>query len=65
MTKQFSPREMVRQAYQIARDYHLRILEKAGRYNVYRIVEGRAVFLGMRGTPKALYEFVNKTVYSK
>ena len=64
MTKIFSPREMVRQSYQIARDYNLRIFEKAGRYNVYRIVEGKAVFLGAKGSPKALHDFVSSAAGS-
>jgi hypothetical protein len=56
------PRQMIKEAYQIARDHSLRIKEtpttKGVEFTVYRIVSGRPIYLGKRSSPAAIRRFV-------
>ena len=49
-----------KQAKQIARDHGLLVVEKAGRYLVYRRLAMRNEFIAERGSPEALYTLVCK-----
>lgn len=55
-----SPIQQLKEAKQIATDYGCRVSEKGGRYLVFRIVSGRAVYLGARSNPETLRKFVCK-----
>lgn len=50
--KQHGPRTQVEQAYAIAHDNHLKVVEKPpGRWNVYRVTAARLVFLFRTARP--------------
>lgn len=53
-----SPLQQLKEAKQIAHDYGCTVSERGGKYLVYRIVAGRPVYLGSRGTPETLRRFV-------
>lgn len=53
-----SPLQQLKEAKQIAHDYGCSVSERGGKYLVYRIVAGRPVYLGSRGTPETLRRFV-------
>lgn len=55
-----SLRQQVKEARQIAADHHLLIVEKAGKFQIYRCMDMRNVFIGERSTPGALCAFVRK-----
>ena len=55
-----SPLQQLKEAKQIARDFGCTVSERGGKFHVYRIVAGRPVFLGSRGTPETLRSFVCK-----
>lgn len=58
------PREQLRQAHVIATDHHCKIVERTtqtGRtYLLYRIVNGRAVFIGRRSSESGIHSLVCK-----
>ena len=60
MARQHSPQQQFKEAKQIANDFGLLVVEKAGRYQVYRRMATRNVFVGERGTPDGLRNFVCK-----
>jgi len=62
--KQFTPEELARRINHLARYYKLRIVKKSGQFAVYRIMPGRAVYVGSRQSPSALLNFVKKITYS-
>ena len=53
-----SPLQQPKEAKQIAHDYGCTVSERGGKDLVYRIVAGRPVFLGSRGSPETLRRFV-------
>ena len=55
-----SPLQQLKEAKQIARDFGCQVSERGGKFLVYRIVAGRPVFLGTRGTPETLRAFVRR-----
>lgn len=60
-----NPQQVVREAFQIARDHHLHIKEtatpKGPQFSVYRICpQGRPVYVGKRSTPAGLRSYVAK-----
>lgn len=55
-----NPIQVLKEAKQIARDHGCFVVEKAGRYLVYRKTPGRVVYLGFRSTPETLRPFVCK-----
>ena len=59
-----SPLQQLKEAKQIARDSGCQISERGGHYLVYRIVAGRPVYLGSRGTPETLRSFVRQVTTS-
>lgn len=52
------PRQVLKEAKQIATDHGCLVFEKGGKYLVYRKTDARPVYLGSRGTPSALRAFV-------
>lgn len=58
MATQRNPLQLVKEARQIAKDHGCMVIEKAGKYLVYRKTFDRAVYLGSRGEPAALRAFV-------
>lgn len=54
------PRQVLKEARQIANDHGCIVSEKDGKYVVYRKTPTRPVYLGSRGTPEALRAFVCK-----
>ncbi|MER2537663.1 MAG: hypothetical protein ABTQ26_00325 [Azonexus sp.] len=55
-----TPQQQFKEAKQIAKDHGCFVIEKAGRYLVYRKTPMRAVYLGARSTPETLRAFVCK-----
>jgi len=53
-----NPIQVLKEAKQIARDHGCFVVEKAGRFLVYRKTPVRNVYLGSRGTPETLRPFV-------
>ena len=58
MASQRNPIQVLKEAKQIARDHGCFVVEKAGRYLVYRRTPVCNVYLGSRGTPETLRPFV-------
>lgn len=52
------PRQLLKEARQIAADHGCIVSEKGGKYLVYRKTPTHQVYLGSRGTPAALRAFV-------
>ena len=55
-----SPLQQIKEAKQIALDHGCFVVEKADKYLVYRKMPVKPVFLGARGTPASLRNFVCK-----
>ena len=55
-----NPIQVIKEAKQIARDHGCFVVEKGGRFLVYRTTATVNVFLGQRGTPEALRALVCK-----
>lgn len=61
--KQHTPRAQVEQAYAMAHDNHLKVVEKPpGRWNVYRVTVARLVFLFRTTRPAELYRRVDRAI---
>lgn len=60
MATQRNPIQELKEAKQIARDHGCFVVEKSGRFLVYRSTPTRNVYLGARGTPTALRAYVCK-----
>lgn len=61
--KQHAPRAQVEQAYALAHDNHLKVVEKPpGRWNVYRVTAARLVFLFRTARPAELYRKVDNAI---
>lgn len=58
------PAVQLKHAQQIARDHHCKIVERPTRtgrdYLLYRIVDGRAVFVGKRSSESGIHTLVCK-----
>lgn len=55
-----SPLQQFKQAKQIALDHGLLVVEKAGKYQIFRRMATRNVFVAERGTPDSLLRAVCK-----
>lgn len=55
-----SPQQQFNEARRIAADHGCLVIEKAGRFQVYRKTPLRLVYLGVRGTPESLHAFIRK-----
>lgn len=53
-----SPQQKFKEARQIATDHGMFVVDKGGRFLLYRKTPARAVFLGMRSDATALRSFV-------
>lgn len=60
MPVQRNPLQVLKEAKQIARDHGCFVVEKGGRFLLYRQTPTRNVFIGQRGTPTALRAYVCK-----
>lgn len=58
MARQHTPLQQFREAKQIASDHGLLVVEKAGRFLLYRNSPERQVYLGFRTTAAGLRRFV-------
>ena len=58
MTRVHSPAQQYKEARQIAADYGMYIVDKGGRYTVYRKTPSRPVYLGQRSDAASLRTFV-------
>jgi len=56
-----SAAQQIKEAYQIARDHGMFVVQKDGVYIVYRKTTERPVRLGRRATPEGLRRFVADT----
>lgn len=55
-----NPIQVLKEAKQIARDHGCFVVEKGGKYLVYRSNPRGNVYLGFRGTPETLRPFICK-----
>ena len=53
-----SPLQQFKQAKQIAQDHGLLVIEKSGKYQIYRRMATRVVFIAERGTPDSVHRMV-------
>ena len=53
-----NPLQVIKEAKQIAHDHGCFVVEKAGRFLVYRKTQTRNVYLGYRSEPAALRAYV-------
>lgn len=60
MATQRNPIQVLKEAKQIARDHGCFVVEKTGKYLVYRRTPTCNVYVGARGTPDSLRTFVCK-----
>lgn len=60
MARQHSPIQQIKEAKQIARDHGLFVVEKGGKFLLYRCSTPRNVFIAQRGTPESLRQLVCK-----
>lgn len=58
MATQRNPLQVLKEAKQIARDHGCSVSERGGKYHVYRLVAGRPVWCGSRGSVTALRALV-------
>lgn len=58
MTRVHTPAQQFKEARQIAADHGLFIVEKSGRFSVYRKTPARPVYLGLRTDAADLRAFV-------
>lgn len=58
MATQRNPLQLVKEAKQIAKDHGGMVIEKGGKFLVYRKTFNHPAYLGSRGTPAALRAFV-------
>lgn len=58
MARARNPLLVIKQAHQIASDYGCTIVEKGGRYHVYRNTQTGLDWQGQRGQPQALLSLV-------
>lgn len=62
VARQHTPRQQFKEAQQIARDHGLFVVEKAGKYLLYRKTPVKPVYLGARCSAETLRSFVCKVV---
>lgn len=55
-----TPAQTVREAKNLAANHGCMVVEKDGKYLVYRKNPARPIYLGLRSTPEALRTFVRK-----
>ncbi len=60
MTRRHSPLQQFQQACQIARDHGMFVIDKGGRYLVYRKLPDRNVCLGECRSPDTLFRKVSR-----
>ena len=60
MARQHSPQQQFKEAKQIAKDHGLFVVEKAGRFLLYRANPQRPIYLGSRSSAQTLRSFVCK-----
>lgn len=58
MARQHTPLQQYKEARQIASDYGMFVVDKGGRYVLYRKTPTRPVWLGQRSDPGALRSLV-------
>ena len=58
--RRHSPLQQLNEAKQIAKDHHMLVVEKDGRYLLFRLMRPHNVFVGQRSSPEALRQFVAK-----
>lgn len=60
MPKQRNPLQVLKEAKQIAVDHAMFVVEKSGKYLLYRKNPARAIYLGSRGSPDGLRALVTR-----
>lgn len=60
MSRQHSPQQQFKEAKQIAADHGLYVVEKAGKYLLYRRNPQKPIYLGARSSAQSLRSFVCK-----
>jgi hypothetical protein len=60
MTATRNPLQVLKEAKQIARDHGCFVVEKGGKYLVFRVTPTGNAYLGSRGTPQTLRAHVCK-----
>lgn len=60
MARQHTPLQQFREAQQIARDHGLFVIEKSGKYLLYRNDPKRHIYIGARSSVQGLRSFVCK-----
>ena len=63
MARNHNPIQQLTEAKQIARDFGMFIVEKAGSYLLYRRCTPKNIYLGKRGTTATLRAFVERCAY--
>lgn len=56
--RQRNPLQVLKEAKQIALDHAMFVVEKGGKFLVYRVCKPRNVYLGSRGSVEGLRAFV-------
>lgn len=60
MARQHTPQQQFREAKQIAKDHGLFVVEKAGKFSLYRCNPQKHIYIGTRSTAETLRSLVCK-----